>query len=76
MNVEVEALSTTQQGWGKTMNLKVGDIVTDDLTQTRVKITKITQDDEGNVGIWVDNNYLEGGRYPWEITTNETSRSN
>ena len=57
---------------------KLDEEVFDDLTQTASKIigidfsygycgnTKIFQ--ESNIGYWVDNKYLGGGRHPWELT--------
>lgn len=48
--------------------MKVGDKVLDDLTRKEHIIVKITEDKFGNKGIWIDSDYLEGGRHPWEIT--------
>ena len=45
-----------------------GLTVRDDLTQTNAKIVKIEKDSNGNIGIWLDNSYLRGGRHPWEIS--------
>lgn len=50
------------------MNFKVGDLVKDDLTRTVATIVKIDISPDGIVGIWLDNDYLEGGRHPWEVT--------
>lgn len=47
---------------------KEGDEVYDDLTRKISKIVKITVDKFGNKGIWLDNDYLDGGRHPWEIS--------
>lgn len=49
-------------------SLKVGDIVHDDLTNCEVTVIKITKDKNGNIGIWLDHDYLDGGRHPWEIS--------
>lgn len=57
----------------------VGDIVWDDLTGTTTEIIGISFSHgytEGNltryslftIGYWVKNDYLDGGRYPWEIS--------
>jgi len=46
---------------------KEGDIVWDDLTASKAKIIKVSVD-RGCVGYWLDNDYLGGGRYPWEIS--------
>jgi len=48
--------------------MRVGDIVWDDLTQTKACVERVTEDERGNVGIWLDNDYLEGGRHPWEVS--------
>lgn len=53
---------------GVKMNFKVGDLVKDDLTRTVATIVKIDISPDGIVGIWLDNDYLEGGRHPWEVT--------
>jgi hypothetical protein len=49
---------------------QAGDLVHDDLTGTDVILTTITlgTDPVKTVGYWVANDYLEGGRHPWEIT--------
>lgn len=47
---------------------KEGDEVYDDLTHNLSKVMKITVDEFGNKGIWLDNDYLDGGRHPWEIS--------
>jgi hypothetical protein len=46
---------------------KEGDIVWDDLTASKAKIIKVSVD-RGCVGYWLDNDYLGGGRHPWEIS--------
>jgi hypothetical protein len=48
--------------------MKQGDIVWDDLTATKTTIIRVATDKQGNIGVWVDNNYLDGARYPWEVT--------
>ena len=51
----------------KKPEFEVGDMVLDDLTGKIVKIVKITKN-RGVIGYWVDDEYLSGGRHPWEIT--------
>jgi len=53
------------------MIFKVGQIVKDDLTGKVVTIERINVDTKGNVGLWVSSEYLDGGRHPWEVTTEE-----
>jgi hypothetical protein len=48
--------------------LKIGDKVKDDLTNSVAIIVKVDIDANGNIGYFVDNDYLGGGRHPWEIT--------
>ena len=55
----------------------VGDIIYDDLTKGKVKVKGIKYE-EGNFGgkttsmgcwgIWIDSDYLDGVRHPWEIS--------
>jgi hypothetical protein len=54
----------------KEYNIKhqAGDLVHDDLTNKDAIITTISIDKNKNVGYWVDNDYIEGGRHPWEIS--------
>lgn len=47
---------------------KVGDKVHDDLTGKEARIVRIETDSLGNVGIWLDSEYLAGGRHPWEVS--------
>lgn len=57
----------------------IGEDVWDDLTNKKAKIIGITFSSgytQGNlcrksvdtIGYWLDNEYLYGGRHPWEIT--------
>lgn len=50
--------------------LRVGEEVWDDLTATKARVLRIETDEhtEHTVGIWLDNDYVGGGRHPWEIT--------
>lgn len=59
--------------------LRVGDIVWDDLTGKKAKVLRIEITPrgtrEGNsiaaydlIGIWLDNDWVGGGRHPWEIS--------
>jgi hypothetical protein len=52
------------------VEFQAGDLVFDDLTGKDAIITTITLGDAPGkpIGYWVDNDYLEGGRHPWEIT--------
>lgn len=61
---------------------KVGDTVIDDLTLTVCKVTGVQYAHgrvgcgghkqfakyNGSIAIWLDNEYLDGGRHPWEIS--------
>ncbi len=47
--------------------LKPGDTVYDTLMRTNCKVLSIEKDEYGNRGIWVDSEWLDGGRFPWEI---------
>lgn len=47
--------------------VKVGDTVYDDLTGFNVKVLKLTNTD-GIIGIWLESDWLGGGRHPWEIS--------
>lgn len=51
----------------------VGEKVLDDLTKKEHVILKITVDNNGNEGIWIDSLYLEGGRHPWELSKLESN---
>ena len=46
---------------------KIGHIVYDDLTGKDVVLLNVTFGDNKTVGYWVKNDYLEGGRHPWEL---------
>jgi hypothetical protein len=45
-----------------------GDTIHDDLTSQSAKIVRISSDNYGNRSYWLDNDYLDGGRHPWEIS--------
>jgi len=58
---------------------KVGEVVRDDLTGKKAKIIGITYEDgkksrydrriaSGCIGYWIDNDWMNGGRHPWEIS--------
>lgn len=46
----------------------VGELAFDDLTKRVVEILKINVDENGSIGYFVDSEYLNGGRHPWELT--------
>jgi hypothetical protein len=47
----------------------VGDLVWDDLTREVVRINRIEYEENAmTAGVWVDHEYLDGGRHPWELT--------
>lgn len=52
------------------VEFQAGDLVHDDLTGKDAIITTITLGDSPGkpIGYWVNNDYLEGGRHPWELT--------
>jgi len=47
---------------------KLNEIVHDDLTNTKAIIIKIETSQNNIVGYFIDNDYLGGGRHPWELT--------
>jgi len=47
--------------------IKPGDLVLDTLTKTNCKVVSLSHDEYGNRAIWVESDYLDGGRFPWEI---------
>lgn len=44
--------------------LKVGDLVWDNLTKKNCKIEKM----DALHGVWIESDYLGGGRFTWEIS--------
>lgn len=52
------------------IEFQAGDLVHDDLTGKDAIITTISIGDGPgkSIGYWVNNDYLEGGRHPWELT--------
>lgn len=46
----------------------VGEIVWDDLMRKNATIVKKERDKDGNLGYWLDSDWLDGGRFPWEIS--------
>lgn len=53
--------------YGMIVSCEVGETVRDDLTGKDSAIIRIDHDKFGNTAIWLDNDYLDGGRHPWEI---------
>lgn len=53
--------------------IKVGDIVTDDLTRTKAKVIEVLEPGPNELlpGYRIDNDYLDGYRQAWEIWTDE-----
>jgi hypothetical protein len=60
------------------LQYEIGEVVYDSLTKEEVKIIGIafeigrqgyssTTTAMSNIGYWVDNSWLDGGRFPWEI---------
>lgn len=47
---------------------EAGEVVWDDLTGSNRRILRVEADEHGNVGYWLESDYLGGGRYPWEIS--------
>lgn len=57
---------------------QVGEEVHDDLTRTKCKVIGISymngycgnplENNYGCWGIWIDSDYCDGGRHPWELT--------
>jgi hypothetical protein len=50
------------------VDAEVGEIVWDDLLRCNQKIVRKSRDECGNLGYWLDNDYVGGGRFPWEIS--------
>lgn len=61
-----------------TFEFDIGDQVWDSLTKKKAKIIGINwekgkknkndpREAAGCCGYWIDNDYLDGGRHPWEI---------
>lgn len=50
------------------IEFQASELVRDELTAQDAIITTISIDKNNNVGYWVNNDYLEGGRMPWEIS--------
>jgi hypothetical protein len=57
----------------------VGERIWDDLTHQEATVIGITfasgyvegnklSDNADNIGYWLDNDYLAGGRFPWELS--------
>jgi hypothetical protein len=54
--------------YGTVIQAEAGDELWDDLTGANAKVLRVAVDDYGNVGYWLDNDYLGGGRHPWEVS--------
>ena len=54
--------------YGVVTEAEVGDSVWDDLLGRNSVVVRVSADEYGNVGYWLDNEYLGGGRFPWEIS--------
>ena len=67
---EVQSLSFKFDDGARAI-LAPGSIVFDDLTWKNTRIKKIMKDEIGNEGIWLDDPYLDGLRFPWEISSPE-----
>lgn len=52
---------------GSDFIIQVGDTIFDDLTGKNAKVIKLTQEDH-LIGIWLENDWLGGGRHPWEVS--------
>jgi hypothetical protein len=51
------------------VDFQIGDKVYDDLTREDSVILGISYDGKAlTKGYWIDSYYLDGGRFPWEIT--------
>lgn len=48
--------------------IKVGDMVYDSLTRMPARIVRIAKDEFLNHGIWLDSEWADGARFPWEIS--------
>ena len=47
---------------------KIGSFVHDDLTSKDVLLFNVTFGKDKTIGYWVNDDYLEGGRHPWELS--------
>jgi hypothetical protein len=50
------------------LDFKIGEQVHDDLTSKDVVVLNVTLGNNKTVGYWVNSDYLEGGRHPWELS--------
>ena len=48
--------------------LKPDTVVWDDLTRSPALIVRVDYDEWGNAGVYLSTNYLDGGRFPGEIS--------
>jgi hypothetical protein len=50
------------------LDFDIAEMVHDDLTGKDAVICNVTLGKDKTVGYWVNGDYLDGGRHPWEIT--------
>jgi len=65
---DVQEIPWHEEGYPDTV-LRVGDEVWDFLTSGYAKVLRIESNANQTEGIWLDNEYVGGGRHPWEIST-------
>ena len=56
------------QEFGVILQAEVGETVWDDLTKKNCVILMKEWDEHGNLGYWLESEWLDGGRFPWEIS--------
>ncbi|HEY2525794.1 MAG TPA: hypothetical protein VGI29_12095 [Candidatus Binataceae bacterium] len=54
--------------YGVIVKAEAGETVWDNLTGRNAKILRVDMDEFGNVAVWLEGDYLGGGRFPWEIS--------
>lgn len=59
---------TIDPEYGAITSVGPGETVWDDLTGTNARVLRVEADEFGNIGVWLENDYLGGGRFPWEIS--------
>lgn len=59
---------TIHPEYGVITAVEPGETVRDDLTGRNARILRVDFDEFGNAAIWLESDYLGGGRFPWEIS--------
>lgn len=57
------------QDYNTILSAEAGDLVWDDLEGRNTRIVRISRDESGNLGYWLASDWINGGRFPWEISS-------